>query len=543
MSEAARSWRSVWEQTFAILRTVEQNCGAYNLTINGIPIWWFARDNFVTRLTAFLGRSTPAVEMILSGVERKGVLSYRRVISKYGLVFLARCVVGAVRLVAAKTRHPSILFVSHPRDLRRDRNRNWTHTYYGELLKRIGQRAAIAERVAFDENGCTSLLHGKDRVFMDWAMAWAVLNYETDRWSSKKLVGWDDFLSRCRCCHFDGISSEGVIEFAKHSIDMLRRMAAIKVSMARLILRHLAPEIVLVTHYDSDPKAFIFAAKEMGIPTVELQHGVMGYGPGYTYFIPDDYEGPRVIPDRLFVFGEAFRDELLSGRRGNGFSEEQIVVTGFPMLSAVARDAQLRRDAIRREVRTRLGVPEDVFMVTVTLSGFPGYREAEFLRFLAQVIERTKDVVVSIKLHPSSGSGRALPLEQLARHSRVRIVPDRDVNLHNLLIASDLHATVYSTVLLEALALDVPNVIVKLSYYQSVLRYGDRSYDHACVHVETPEEFVMQVQRVRREAAYRDELISRGREPARAVFHMVEPPDQVMTRKIRETINASTPRH
>lgn len=535
MKRDPTDWSAVWEQTLEILQTLEYKCGVYNLIVDGIPIWWFARSNFLDQMNVFLGQSTLAVESIKAQADRKGTLPYCRVLSKSGPVFAVRSVVGGLRFLAAKGQRRPVLLLSHPRDLRRGTDGNWTHTYYGHLLNRLEQNAVIVERIAFTEQSYYSLRHSKDTIFMDWAVAWAALKHMVRRASSREVIGWSDFASQCHSHQFSGISSERVVEFVRQSVSSHQRMAVVKVNAARLILKNLAPRVVLITHYDSDPKAFIFAAKEMRIPTIELQHGAIGYESGYTYFIPSSYRGPRVVPDHLFVFGKAFRDELLSERRGNGFGPEQISVTGLARLSAFVRESQGCEDAIRNKTRTKLGVADDAFLVTVTLSYLPS---RDLFPFLEQCLEQVTEAVLCIKLHPLSGHADGVVPVNLAQHSRVRVISDKDVDLYELLLSSDLHATANSTVLLECLSLGVPNVVVKLAYYQPIFRLGGQVYEDTCAYAETPAELVSQIRRMCREPEYREQLIANGRQAAKDIFYMEEAPDELMAKKILEMINA-----
>ena len=98
----------------------------------------------------------------------------------------------------------------------------------------------------------------------------------------------------------------------------------------------------------------------------------------------------------------------------------------------------------------------------------------------------------------------AVELLEPLSDSRVRVILDKDVDLYELLIASNMHVTVYSTVFLECLSLEVPNVIVKCPGYEVAFELVDRQ---DLLVAGTPQELVALVRKLAGSSGYRDEVI------------------------------------
>ncbi len=83
--------------------------------------------------------------------------------------------------------------------------------------------------------------------------------------------------------------------------------------------------IVIGCHYDLFNYALVAAAKTLGIPVIELQHGVIGKY-HVAYHFADLNRVNRYLPDHVFFFGEYWQKtaKLLAGING--------VSTGFPMM-------------------------------------------------------------------------------------------------------------------------------------------------------------------------------------------------------------------
>ena len=190
----------------------------------------------------------------------------------------------------------------------------------------------------------------------------------------------------------------------------------------------------------------VAAAKELGIPVVEFQHGLFGpHCPEYGWpgsLAPQRDRMP--LADRLFVFGELFRAAALK----KGFwRPEQVRVVG-------CRSIERHRDAGAAHapgVRTRL-----LFFTQATSRG-------EAVAFWREYLGRVAagefaDCELSIKLHPAEaqheGEYRALAQQH---PGRCAILPV-DADALYLMQRHDIVVSYTSNALVEAIALGRPAV-------------------------------------------------------------------------------------
>jgi hypothetical protein len=212
----------------------------------------------------------------------------------------------------------------------------------------------------------------------------------------------------------------------------------------RRIFRRLFERLTLhalVVSYAPGRHGEIAAARELGLPVVELQHGVIGsHCPDYAWpheLRPCKAEMP--LPDRIAVFGPMFRELVLS----SGFwNAAEVVATGAAAMEA-------HRSGTRAGHRCR-GPLRLLFMSQAPsrVAAIAFWRElAASSRFI------TRGYQVVIKLHPEETH------EIEAYQSLVRSAPERlsllaaDVNPIDAMLAADVVVSYNSMALIEALAL------------------------------------------------------------------------------------------
>lgn len=100
-----------------------------------------------------------------------------------------------------------------------------------------------------------------------------------------------------------------------------------------LFLKKKPKKILIVVAYDK--KAIVAAAKDLGIPVFELQHGTISkYHLGYSYPEKSRKEGfIPYFPDKILTFGEYWIDE-----RYCPISKDNIVPIGFPYLQYQSKE-------------------------------------------------------------------------------------------------------------------------------------------------------------------------------------------------------------
>jgi hypothetical protein len=229
---------------------------------------------------------------------------------------------------------------------------------------------------------------------------------------------------------------------------------------AAAALARLQPRVV-VTYAEAGGwgRALMLEARRLGVRSVGLQHGfIYRHWLNYRHEldevapIGDDHGFPA--PDLTLVFdGYAARHLRDAGH----LPAASIRVTGSPRLDElVARVASFDAEA-RATTRRELGVRGEAGRLLVLAA-----KRSELgpsLEALVDVVAARPDVRLAIKTHPAETAEAYA--SAAARASNVVVVPASS-DLTRLLAACDGLATRNSTVAIDALAIDVPSLVVGL---------------------------------------------------------------------------------
>lgn len=207
-------------------------------------------------------------------------------------------------------------------------------------------------------------------------------------------------------------------------------------------------------------RALVLEARRRRIPTVGLQHGfIYRHWLNYRHAAdemapsasnPADLGFPR--PDRTLVYDDYAAEYL---RTAGAFPPGSVEVTGSPSLDRLTSGVARLDEAARRDVRARLGVGDA--RVVVVVSKFSQIRVE--LGPLLDAAAPLRDSVVVLVPHPAETPA---PYTALAAGRERTVVALSDLPLPALLAVAKLVVTVHSTVGLDALALDVPCLVVGL---------------------------------------------------------------------------------
>jgi len=195
-------------------------------------------------------------------------------------------------------------------------------------------------------------------------------------------------------------------------------------------------------------------------------------------------------------------------------------------MSSFLRKFQNGKKLLKVRIREKIGIKEDDFLITVT----SGHDTSRYLSpFLEKVISLSKDFIICIKLHIGEVGKWEYVYKNIANHPRIRIISDNIIDLYDLLFASDVHATVYSTVHLECLALGIPNVIIKIPGYISVFQLANKN---DLIYVRTALQFVKEIKKLQENENYRNRIIERGKCAAKRFFYLDQNPEDLMEKEI-----------
>jgi hypothetical protein len=230
------------------------------------------------------------------------------------------------------------------------------------------------------------------------------------------------------------------------------------------ILERIKPKVVLeVVHYERPCMLINEAAKELHIPTVELQHGTM-YREHAAYQYAEGEKIPQ-LPDKLFAFSEFWKNCI-----SFPIGEENIVVTGFPNFEKkIKKYAGYKRTDFRKTI---------VFVSQGTI----GKQLSEFAVQLCNALPGDKYRLI-YKLHPSEYDSWKKERPALA-NSSIEVIHTRDIDLYELFAQADVQVGAYSTAVFEGMGFGLRTMIYNVGHYDIMLPLIEQGYAYLVTSVD-----------------------------------------------------------
>jgi hypothetical protein len=212
------------------------------------------------------------------------------------------------------------------------------------------------------------------------------------------------------------------------------------------VLRRVDPELALmVVSYGREP--FVEACKNVGITTIELQHGTFSrYHLGYSY---PGTRSKEAFPDYFFTFGEFWGSmaEL-------PISDDYVVPVGYPYLES--------------EVEKRTADTLDNRIIFLS----QGTVGPHLSQFAVEFAEAEPNLDVVYKLHPGEYSRWEREYPWLVE---APLTVSTDTPLYDLFTSATAQVGVYSTALYEGLCFDLATYVVDLpgvAYMNRLIEQG-----------------------------------------------------------------------
>jgi glycosyltransferase involved in cell wall biosynthesis len=229
-------------------------------------------------------------------------------------------------------------------------------------------------------------------------------------------------------------------------------------ALFRDVLTSLQPGAVFCSSF-TGWAPLIWAARDLGIPTVDIQHG--GQSP-YHYVtthwtqVPED--GYELLPDFFWVWGQQIHDYIRPWLPG-GASRHIPLVGGNRFIAKMKKEPDF---AGSRAADVALGARcrDSARVVLVTL----GYSVEDILSdHLLGAIQATPSWLWLLRLHPINRGERALSelRRKITEAGIANVEYDHATRqpLYSVLARSDVHVTGFSTTVREALTFGVPSVV------------------------------------------------------------------------------------
>lgn len=214
------------------------------------------------------------------------------------------------------------------------------------------------------------------------------------------------------------------------------------------ILKKVQPQAVLIRcGYGRFPMALSQACRQLHIPSIELQHGLITtYLPAYRRSTPTDNKD--CVPEYLLAHGDIYADIV---REGNLFDKEKVFSTGYPYLEKKLAEKKANQ-ALKKSYSQ---YPRNLLFTSQWIVA------TEIRQFIMNVADRLEqqhmDVGILFKPHPYDRNNYS----EIQQHKHVLLV-DKYEDTFKLFSIADIHSTVYSTSGLEAMAFAVPNIFVDI---------------------------------------------------------------------------------
>lgn len=225
------------------------------------------------------------------------------------------------------------------------------------------------------------------------------------------------------------------------------------------MLRKLQPKrVVEVVHYSTLFMALNEACKVVGIPCVELQHGVMGKDHiAYNYL---EKHKLRFFPDEIFLFSKYWKDVTRFP-----ITEDKLQVVGFPYLEERVAKAECNKN------RKNHFLFISQKPIAKELSGYA----CELDRYLT---DKGIEHKIYYKLHPAECADWRKDLPQLAElvnEALVEVIDDSAKSVYDLFELCEVQIGVYSTAVLEGMAYGMQTYLLDIEenrYLRPVVEKG-----------------------------------------------------------------------
>ncbi len=249
----------------------------------------------------------------------------------------------------------------------------------------------------------------------------------------------------------------------KYNVFIVRR------ALYRRVLKRLGARSVIAAN--TGQFALSMAARDVGIPFVEMQHGL--FTSNHPDCLPDyalQSSAEIMLPDMLTVYGDyaaSLIDDTAIARVG------RVRPVGSPTIEK----ARILRQKSFRANRQRP-------VITLTAQGLGDRKTAEFVASFLQL--NAGDLTLNIRLHPGYDSRGDFETSGILSDRRVRMMPGQSTPAtHDVIALSDIHLSVFSTCHYDALGIGTPTMVIPGAGFEAVADLYEQGHAHM---LKSPEE-------------------------------------------------------
>ncbi len=215
----------------------------------------------------------------------------------------------------------------------------------------------------------------------------------------------------------------------------------------KYVLKKIKPKLIIeVVGYNFENMVINEVAKELKIPVVELQHGIMGEGHiAYNYHEKADL---KIFPDYIFTYSEFWNLDTRFP-----ISRDKIIPTGFPFMEKTVE-----------EYKSKEAISKNKDLITILMiSQYNMGNLADFTVELYDLLikEYKGKFKIIYKMHPRENLNSFDSYQKLREYSdRIEVVENETKSMYKCFGEADIQVGVSTTGLYEGLAFDLDTYIL-----------------------------------------------------------------------------------
>ena len=222
------------------------------------------------------------------------------------------------------------------------------------------------------------------------------------------------------------------------------------------LLKALCPKLIVeVVHYRTINMIINEIAKDHGITTIELQHGII-----YPYHIPYQYNKSASIkqfPDKILLFSDYWKTSIRAPIKDNN-----LISVGYPYFE---RNLSNYSTHVKHNNR---------YTILFISQGTIGRQLSEFASKLAQLLG-TSEYRFIYKLHPSEYMNWDTLYTSL-NNNNIEVIDNSERSIYYYFSQSDMQIGVYSTAIYEGLAFSLKTLLLRIGQYDVMKPLVDSGY-------------------------------------------------------------------
>ncbi len=242
----------------------------------------------------------------------------------------------------------------------------------------------------------------------------------------------------------------------------------------KLFYKIYKPKAIFINcYYSLIHQAAIYAAKNMGIKTIELQHGIISDN-HHAYNVFTDLD-KSFFPDYLLTFGDYVKN--IFDERNYFIKRENVLSIGSMYIDYINNEYKSSKESIRvfNNIRRK-------YKKIIAISS-QWTIENKLIRFLKKSALLSKDILYIF-----------VPRDINKNYSNVNfpenIIMLKNLDVYQIIKETNFHATVNSTCALEAPAIGVPNILININNLAKISYSNLLTNRDITRFVDTEEEFV-----------------------------------------------------